>query len=115
MGSKSKLKIKCPNGCGKMVHPDFIKQHERFCKAKEGNAPVNAEPEKEVVIVEDDPTTTTDPAETVVMDAPQRATIPYSDCPREIRHLPEGKLIFLDVTGRKKDGVFVIETTRLRR
>ena len=94
-------------------HSEFV----AHCKAcKKGDTATTPDVIEEVIEQQlDELTNTSTEAVTVELTGSMSATIPYEFCPGEIRYLPEGKLIFLDVTGRKKDGVFVIETTKLRR
>jgi len=78
-------------------------QHKRFCKSR----PPEETPETDVTPQEETPEPT--PAEA------RPVSIPLSVCPRELKYLPQGKLIFLQVAGRMKDGEFVLEDIKMRR
>jgi len=88
-----KPKDPCPY-CGKLFEPKGLTQHVRFCKSRPEGTPSEPEPT---------------PAEA------RPVSIPLSVCPRDLKYLPQGKLIFLQVAGRMKDGEFVLEDIKMRR
>jgi hypothetical protein len=100
-----KPKDPCPY-CGNMYEPRSMTQHKRFCKSRPQETP--SEPETDATPPDVTP-------ETVTPTEVKPVTIPLSACPRELKYLPEGKLIFLNVAGRMKGGEFVLEDIKMRR
>lgn len=100
-----KPKDPCPY-CGKLFEPKGLTQHVRFCKERPQAPP------GETVTDATPPDVT---PETVTPTEAKPVTIPMSACPRDLKYLPEGKLIFLQVAGRVSGGEFVLQEVKMRR